>query len=335
MKVGIVGFGTAGEARLGAYRGTDGGRVVAVADPSQPRRDRALELDPSLMTRPSLAALLEDLSPDVVDICSPPAYHAELAAAALRAGCHVLCEKPVAFTDREAAALVDCSAVAGRLLYPAHNYAFSPMMSTLNEAVTSGGIGSPMVATFQIKRPAHARGVAAWAPDWRRDPAQAGGGILLDHGTHCVYMALRLFGQLPTTVVATAQWADSAQRMDEAVDVWLAFPAGSCRIDLSWTSTVRSNLYRLSGPDGSVTVRDGEAVLAAGAVRQVRQLTSPTGSSTHEEWFAAMFADFTRTADCPSTWDRPRQEIRRTAAVIDAAYRSAAAGGAPLPVRAS
>jgi predicted dehydrogenase len=336
MKVAIIGFGTAGEARLAAYRGVAGGRLVAVADPSPSRRDRALAMDPGLLARPSLTALLEDISLDAVDICAPPAYHAELAATALRAGCHVLCEKPVAFTDSGAAALVACSRESRRLLYPAHNYGFSPMMRMLSDALAGGGIGSPMTVTFQIQRPTHARGVDAFAPDWRRDPAQAGGGILLDHGTHCVYLAVRLFGQVPASVSCTAQWSDGdeARGMDEAVDVRLNFPGGTCRIDLSWTSTIRSNLYQLSGPAGSVTIRDGEAVLEGAAGLRTRTLTSPTGSSTHEEWFADMFADFAATVQRPGRWDGPRQEILSTARIINAAYRSAAMNGSPSAVTA-
>lgn len=61
MKVAIVGFGAAGEARLAAYRSVQGGDLVAVVDPSRDRRARATELDPSLRVAESLADLLLSL----------------------------------------------------------------------------------------------------------------------------------------------------------------------------------------------------------------------------------------------------------------------------------
>lgn len=334
MKVAIVGFGAAGEARLAAYRSVHNGDVVAVVDPSRDRRARATELDSNLRVAESLADLLDRGSLEAVDICAPPAYHSELSTMALTAGCHVICEKPVAFRAADAEALVTCALKHRRLLYPAHNYGFSPMMRLLRDAIGDGTVGSPMNAAIAIERPTHARGVGSWQPDWRRDPAVAGGGILLDHGTHCVYMATRLFGGPPSKVFCSAQWAgdDEAAGIDEAVEVRLEFGTGVCTIDLSWTSEARSNLYQLTGPAGSVTIRDGAAVLERSGRRLTRSLTSPTGSSTHEEWFADLFADFSKTTATPDQWDRPHGEILSTARILDAAYRSAGLNGQPVSV---
>ena len=229
MRVAIVGFGTAGTARLGAYRQVAGAEVVAVVDPSSARLAGARDLQPQLRTYLTLSELFATDRIDVVDVCTPPSSHVELAIQALDAGSHVICEKPVAFRTADARALAGAATRAERLLYPAHNYAFSPMMRMLTEG--KGKVGTPVTATIRIRRATHARGIGSWQPDWRRDPAVAGGGILLDHGSHCVYIVTRLFGARPSKVSATARWQEDG--LEEAIEVRLHFPDGTAEIDLS------------------------------------------------------------------------------------------------------
>ncbi|MBP2702780.1 Gfo/Idh/MocA family oxidoreductase [Microbispora sp. RL4-1S] len=327
MKVAIAGFGTAGAARLIAYRGIPGAEVVAVADPSPRGREQAAR--EGLRAYESLAGLLASHDVDVVDVCAPPAFHRELSLGALAAGRHVICEKPVAFRAADAREMARAARSAGRLLYPAHNYGFSPMMRLLTEAAQT--VGSPATALFRIQRQTHARGVGEWSPDWRRDPGIAGGGILLDHGSHCVYMATRLFGGRPGKVSATARW--QAEGMEEAIDVHLSFPGGTADIELSWVGDSRTNRYALAGPGGSLDLTDGVAVLTGPGGREERELESPTQSSTHEEWFADMFADFAALAERPDRWARPLDEILSTAQIIEAAYASARLDGQPVTLQ--
>ncbi|MGK5728142.1 Gfo/Idh/MocA family protein [Streptomyces sp. URMC 124] len=347
MKVALVGFGTAGEARVAAYRTVPDASVVAVVDPSPLRRARAAALLPGATVHADLDALLAGRAAgavdvldgvdavDVVDICAPPVFHVPYARAALASGHHVICEKPVAFTGDEARELVTLSRQRGRLFYPVHNYVFSPMMEALAEAVPRPADGVPMELTIEILRPRHAVGVEAWQADWRTDAAVAGGGILLDHGTHCVYMATRLFGATPEKVACVMRRAGgTAAAGDRAVDVRadlrMEFPNGVCEIVLSWISEVRSNRYRLSTGAGTVDVLDDLVVVDGPGGRVERGLMSPTASSTHEEWFAAMFADFTEAVGDRTKRERPLDEALSTVLITEAAYRSARQGGLPV-----
>jgi predicted dehydrogenase len=323
MRVAIVGFGTAGTARLGAYRQVAGAEVVAVVDPSSARLAGARDLQPQLRTYLTLSELFAMDRIDVVDVCTPPSSHVELAIQALDAGSHVICEKPVAFRTADARALAGAATRAERLLYPAHNYAFSPMMRMLTEG--KGKVGTPVTATIRIRRATHARGVGSWQPDWRRDPAVAGGGILLDHGSHCVYMVTRLFGARPGKVSATARWQEDG--LEEAIEVRLHFPDGTAEIDLSWVDDARTNHYGLSGSTGTLDITDGVAVFGGSGGSERRTLDSPTRSSTHEEWFADMFDDFAEIVSRPGRWDGPMDEILSTAQIIEAAYESARLDG--------
>ncbi|WP_320782400.1 Gfo/Idh/MocA family oxidoreductase [Streptomyces sp. CRN 30] len=336
----VVGFGTAGGVRLGGYASLPDAEVVAVVDPSPDRRARAAELLPGGRVAATLAEVLAPgagPAVDVVDVCAPPAFHAPLTRAALAAGLHVICEKPVAAHAAEARDLTELARRHGRLLFPAHNYGTSPLMRVLSEAVAPGpgatGLGPPESATFRILRDRHARGVPGYAPDWRRSPELAGGGILLDHGTHCVYMALRLFGRAPERVSCTVSRAGGERSaVDEAARLRLRFGAGTCDIELSWTSGERSNHYAVHGPAGSVRVDDARVTGRAARGEWRRSLVSPSKDQSHLEWFTPMYEDFRRVLADPGRWADPAREIVDTARIVEAAYRSADADGREVPV---
>ncbi|MGY5125796.1 Gfo/Idh/MocA family protein [Streptomyces nigrescens] len=330
MKVAIVGFGTAGGARLSGYRSVPGADVAAIVEPAPERRRVAAEQLPYGRVVASLDELLAQGGIDVVDVCTPPAYHVPLAHRALTAGCHVICEKPVAVSLADAQELIGTARSHGRLLYPSHNYGTSPMMRLLRQAV-DGGIGRLESARFQILRDRHARGVRGFRPDWRRSRELAGGGILLDHGTHCVYMALRLFGELPAKISCTVGRPEGApDAVDEEAAVRMDFGSAVCDIELSWRAGLRANHYSVTGTDGFLRIDDDRVTAEGPDGPRTLDLASPSRDQTHLDWFPPMFADFRQTLADPGRWHVPADEIAGTARVIETAYRSAAAGGAPL-----
>ncbi|MFI6638941.1 Gfo/Idh/MocA family protein [Streptomyces sp. NPDC050504] len=357
VSVAVVGFGTAGGGRLSGYGAVPGVEVTAVVDPSPERRGQAARLLPGGRVFASYEELAAsgDTRVDVVDVCTPPALHDRLTRAALTAGRHVICEKPVAVRGAQARELIALARERGRLLFPSHNYGTSPLMRTLRGAIDGGpaetgatgatgatgngadgpggGIGRLESATFRILRDRHARGVPGFAPDWRRSAELAGGGILLDHGTHCVYMALRLFGRAPAKLSCTVERpGGDPGAVDEAARLRLDFGDGTCDIELSWTSGERSNHYAVSGSDGALSIDDGEVTGRGRAGEWRRSLVSPSKDQTHLEWFAPMYEDFRRVLASPDLWDGPAGEIEDTARIVEAAYASAASGGRTVPI---
>lgn len=124
--------------------------VVAVADPE---RDRAAEA----ATRFSVGRVLTDaaeaiaLAPDVAVIATPPHVTPELAGAALEAGAHVLCEKPVAVSLEAADRLVERAATSGRVLQVGFKNRFSPLVEALRNLVAGDRLGRPLavrIGTF-------------------------------------------------------------------------------------------------------------------------------------------------------------------------------------------
>ncbi len=193
--IGIVGIGFMGMIHYLAARGLAGGRVVAVQsrDPKKLAGDwtgirgnfgpTGSQMDLSGLNRHAdFADLLRDPAVDLVDLCVPNDQHAPMAIRALEAGKHVLVEKPIALTTRDADAMVAAAKASGRLLMVAHVLPFFPEFAYAAEAVRSGRFGALKAAQFSrvISRPDWSAGIA---------DADRSGGPAIDlhvHDTHFV-----------------------------------------------------------------------------------------------------------------------------------------------------
>jgi predicted dehydrogenase len=143
----------------------------------------------------SLDGLLDDPDIDAVDICLPTYLHAETAIRALRAGKHVLVEKPMALDRASADAVVAESYRSQRILMTAQVLRFFPEYRALGEALASDGLGSVRHAVFRRRCAA-----PGWG-GWLADPKRSGGGVF-DLLIHDVDMAIHLF-DMPESVSAT------------------------------------------------------------------------------------------------------------------------------------
>jgi predicted dehydrogenase len=195
VRIGIVGIGFMGMIHYLAARHLRGARVAALCsrDPKKLAgdwRDLRGNFGPpgtqvdlgDLRRYHDLNALLADPDIDLVDVCTPTHLHADAALAALRAGKHVLVEKAIALHTRDADALLDAAARAGRLLMVAHVLPFVPEFAFAARAVRGGAHGRLRAAHFTrvISR-----------PDWSADIADAAktGGPAVDlhiHDTHFI-----------------------------------------------------------------------------------------------------------------------------------------------------
>ena len=148
---------------------------------------------------PRWETILEDPTIDAVDICLPTHLHAPATEAALRAGKHVLVEKPMALDFETANQLVILAKQQGKILMAAQVLRFFPMYRQMADLVRSGQLGRVRAATFRRRCSA-----PPWAA-WMQDKSVSGGGVF-DLLIHDVDMALHLFGT-PTAVSATGREA--------------------------------------------------------------------------------------------------------------------------------
>ena len=185
--IGIAGLGRSGwsiHARVLEGLG-DHYRVVAVSDPLAERRAEATERF-GCTAHEKFAALLEDDRVEAVVVAAPSHLHAEYTIAALRAGKHVVCEKPMATDLAAATAMAAVAEETGKLLTVFQNYRYHGDVETVRAVIESGVLGR-----IVLVRIAHHSFTRRW--DWQT-LQRYGGGTMNNTGPHVIDLGLLLFG---------------------------------------------------------------------------------------------------------------------------------------------
>ncbi|MCP2046537.1 UNVERIFIED_ORG: putative dehydrogenase [Paenarthrobacter nicotinovorans] len=146
LRAGFVGAGFMAEVHSRAARAA-GADIAAIASSSRASADRAKDRLGVQQAYDSVQDLLEDEAIDVIHICSPNSTHYALAEAALKAGKHVVCEKPLATNVQDATELVELAARAGTVATVPFVYRFHPMIREARERIASGQTGR--ISTIQ------------------------------------------------------------------------------------------------------------------------------------------------------------------------------------------
>ena len=189
--VGIVGLGF-GRAHIPAFQ-AHGCEVVAVCQRDQ-MAARAVAKRygvPRVFER--WEQMLEQARPDMVVIATPPVLHHEIAVEAFAAGCHVLCEKPLAMNASECRAMIEAAARAQRVGMTGFNWRYTAAMQRFHVLVEAGALGR----LFHVNlRWMGSRWADETAPaTWRMDRAQAGHGAMGDMGVHAIDIIRWHFGE--------------------------------------------------------------------------------------------------------------------------------------------
>ncbi|MGR6320658.1 Gfo/Idh/MocA family oxidoreductase [Micromonospora soli] len=193
LRIGVVGAGRFAAFVTGVVHDLPDIRFTAVADPDA---QRATQLATALTARPltDWRDLIGSDDVDAVVIASPPATHAALALAALRAGRHVFCEKPLA-TDEAAAAEVQAAVTAsGRALVVDHVLRYNPILCALVR-LRGHLLGPVRRLAFENDASDEDLGPDHWFWDER-----VSGGIFVEHGVHFFDAAIALIGAPPEAV---------------------------------------------------------------------------------------------------------------------------------------
>jgi predicted dehydrogenase len=195
----VIGTGFIGTVHVEALRriGVDV-RGVLGSSPSR-GRDRADALGVRL-AYPTLADLLADDSVDVVHVTSPNDLHVKQALAALEAGKHVVCEKPLAMTASESARLVEAAARTGLVNATNFNIRYYPLNQHAHELVTGGGLGDVRLVTGHYFQDWLLRDTD-W--NWRLEPERGGAlRAVGDIGSHWLDLMTFISGQHVSAVFA-------------------------------------------------------------------------------------------------------------------------------------
>ena len=267
LRVVVIGAGDMG-ARHARHWAAAGARVVAVVDPDRTRAElAATETGAEPFTDASDALAL---APEAVSVCTPTFLHAHYAIAALEAGAHVLCEKPVALRLSDAYAMRDAAAAASRELRIGFMRRFDPAFDQLLDVTARAG--TPLLAQATI--------TAGIRPKRLMHDAMANGGPIIDMCCHLFYVWDHVLGGQPLEANALGytfsdgkpEVAHIRHRALDSALITLTYPNGSVgQVQVSWglpsgVEPVERHTY--VGPDGLVTVdwpshvtlRDGRGV---------------------------------------------------------------------------
>jgi predicted dehydrogenase len=344
----VIGYGfISGKGHIPSYldRAQKSGdvQIVAIADICEARRAQARKALPEARLYDDYQSLLkaESAHLDFVDISTPPCDHAQIAHAALDAGLHVLCEKPLTTTLEDAKSLLDHAVRAKRVLFPAHNYKHAPVVKTIREIIESGKIGTVRSVALSTYRNTHAKGVTEWNTNWRRSHEFSGGGIAMDHGSHSFYLTFEWLGSYPTAI--TAKMSNLEPQKYDTEDNFstvVTFPNGLAHCNLTWTAGVRKVIYSIQGTQGAITVDDDDLQLAImektdgpdvaqGAVKwnvEKRTISSDWMDASHVTWFNALFDQFKTAIETDDYAGKEAKEAYRCVEMITQAYVSAKNG---------
>jgi predicted dehydrogenase len=141
IRVGVIGYGYWGPNLVRNFADLEDARVAVVADPRAERLAQAERRYPGVRVTTDAADLIADPAVDAVVIATPVALHYELASAALRAGKHVLVEKPIAATSDEASRLIDEAARRRLVLMVDHTFVYTGAVQKIRELVAGGELG--------------------------------------------------------------------------------------------------------------------------------------------------------------------------------------------------
>ena len=231
------------------------------------RDPRKAEAYPGVMAYMDLHAALRDTVVDAVYVASPVVLHAEHTIASLRAGKHVLCEKPVAMNYAQAETMAAAAHDSGCVVGIAYYRRLYPKLMRAKELLGEGAIGRPVLveANYHGWLESEQRG-------WLRDPAVAGGGPLYDVGSHRIDACNFLLGR-PRRAMGLMSNALHDLAVEDSATVLMEYAGGVHGVvDVRWNSRLQRDQFRIVGTEGEIDLSplNGPTlrVLASGGLRE-------------------------------------------------------------------
>jgi myo-inositol 2-dehydrogenase/D-chiro-inositol 1-dehydrogenase len=201
IRFGLIGFGAWGKFHAGAIAKTPGAELVAIAATSEASCAAARDAYPNAAVYSDYRQLVERQDVDVIDVVVPSFLHHEIASAVLKAGKHLLLEKPMAISLSQCDDLISLAKQNNRLLAVGHELRLSSLWKRVKELVDEGFVGEPKYVLVELSRRPYRLG----SQNWRYDIGRVGNWIL-EEPIHFFDLARWYFQSLgnPHTIYATA-----------------------------------------------------------------------------------------------------------------------------------
>jgi predicted dehydrogenase len=283
LRVGVIGTGFGSTVQIPAFRANSRVEVVAVAS-GQPGKARRVADSFGVAHAFDDYAKLAAADLDLVSITTPTYLHHPMAMAALAAGRHVLCEKPMALSAAEATAMRD-AAVRARVVHAIdHELRFNPNRRKVRQLIAEGFVGQPRHVLLSFASPMRRDPALPWS--WWYDAAR-GGGLLGAVGSHQIDLLRYWLGEVDSVqgTVQTfvrerpdpATGDRRAVTADDFTTFALRFASGAIGVVLLSVVTAHARGYRIEvwGEAGTLVLDDQERLWGAPAGKEPAELTEP------------------------------------------------------------
>lgn len=232
--------------------------LTALADPNAESREKFVHkfgLD-GIAGYDDYREMLESEKLDAVVICSPHTLHFRHAADALRAGCHVLVEKPMTCSSEEAERLIAVSKESGKLLQVSYQRHFQPEFLYIRQAIGGGTIGKLTSVTASL----YQEWKQGTSGSWRTKPELSGGGMLMDSGSHIVDVLLWTTDLTPVEVKPVLQRHGAPVEIDSFTAIRFAEGAVA-GLNIVGFAQGWHETYMFCGEEGAIRFENGRITL--------------------------------------------------------------------------
>jgi predicted dehydrogenase len=326
LKIGLIGVGAAAQVNhIPALMKVEGLELVALCDRDPEKVQRVAQKFGIPKAVGRIEDLFDDDDLDAIDICTPNYLHAPMAVAALEAGKHVLCERPLARSSEEAAAMVKAAKKADRTLMCAVQHRFRPDAQLLRRFVEKGDLGEIFLA-----KAGWLRQKTEWDSDeWRRTKRESGGGVVLDLGFQMLDLSLWVLGGPKVESVTASVHRNKKGEVEDSATAFFRLESGSTlTLELSWGLLMEKDFAYLN-----LFGSGGAALLNPFRVHKGMHGTlvnvTPTLETNRNQYRQSMEAQAIHFAETLRSGKKPMgsvEEVLGVMEVLDAVYRSAELG---------
>ncbi|WP_404458975.1 Gfo/Idh/MocA family protein [Oceanobacillus kapialis] len=260
LNVGLIGCGYISGKHLSSLSKMRGMQLTAVSDIDEKNMKKAVEnyknqseQEVEISCYKNYGELLENPTIDVVVVTVISGLHAAVASEAIRHGKHVMLEKPIALSLKEADELILLAKTFKRKVLVCHQLRYRPLLQQLKEKVMEGAFGKPHLATISLRlyrSPSYFEN-SNWKGTWEQD-----GGMLINQGIHLVDQLLWMMGDLETAYGELGKALHTKETEDVATGIFHFSNRSKGLIEAN-TITIPQNLgYQLTvfGDEGSFSV---------------------------------------------------------------------------------
>jgi len=339
LKVGVIGVGGIAGSHFPGWKASEHTELVAFSDPVEPVLLRVAKEHGVTTTYTDPADLISDPDIDIIDVCTPSAYHAPLTIAALEAGKHVICEKPLAPTPEDIDRMIAARDASGKLLMTAQHFRFQADTKALKKEVETGVLGDVYHARSWMLR----RNWLPVRPGFIMKK-NSGGGPCIDIGVHILDLTLWMMGH-PKPVAVSGITQDKLSKLPGAFSGWggdipdimdveefasafVRFDNGATLIlEVSWMlhhSTFGEDMQMwLYGTESGLHWPTNKIITANNTTKRLSDIQlAPVGGGM--EAHAAECVAFAKAIVDGSPSPVPPEESRDVQLILNGLYRSAA-----------